>query len=84
MLFLREVRERCSSKSSLSPNKRWAVGVSRKAHKAFFIVFLKPINPMFPCCSRILLAHLMSSLHGPNKVVLDPSCTWIRCTTVSS
>jgi hypothetical protein len=27
---------------------------------------------------------LLSSPHSPNKVVLDPSCTWIRCTRVSS
>ena len=39
---------------------------------------------LFPSCSRILLFPLLSSPHGPNKVVLDPSCTWIRCTRVSS
>jgi len=39
---------------------------------------------LFPSCRRILLFPLMSSPHGPNKVVLDPSCTWIRCTRVSS
>jgi len=31
----------------------------------------------FPSCSRILLFPLLSSPHGPNKIVLDPSCTWI-------
>jgi len=35
-------------------------------------------------CNKILLFTLVSSPHGPNKVVLDPSCTWIRCTRVSS
>ena len=39
---------------------------------------------LFPSCRRILLFPLLSSPHGPNKVVLDPSCTWIRCTKVSS
>ena len=39
---------------------------------------------LFPSCSRILLFPLLSSPHGPNKVVLDPSCTWIRYTRVSS
>ena len=39
---------------------------------------------LFPSYSKILLIPLMSSPHGPNKVVLDPSCTWIRCTRVSS
>ena len=29
MLFYREVREKCSPKSSLSPNWPWAIGVSR-------------------------------------------------------
>jgi hypothetical protein len=38
---------------------------------------------LFLSCGRILLFPLLSSLHGPNKVVLDPSCTWIRCTRVS-
>ena len=27
---------------------------------------------------------LLSSPHGSNKVVLSPSCTWIRCTRASS
>jgi hypothetical protein len=39
---------------------------------------------LFPSCSRILLFPLLSSPHGPNKVVLDPFCTWIWCTRVSS
>jgi len=39
---------------------------------------------LFSSCSRIPLFPLLSSPHGPNKVVLDPSCTWIRCTRVSS
>ena len=39
---------------------------------------------LFLSCSRILLFPLLSSLHSPNKIVLDPSCTWIRCTRVSS
>ena len=39
---------------------------------------------MFPSCRRILLFPLLSSPHGPNKVMLDPSCTWIRCTRVFS
>jgi len=39
---------------------------------------------LFPSCRRILLFPLLSSPHGPNKVVLDPSCTWIRCTRVFS
>ena len=39
---------------------------------------------LFPSCRRILLFPLLSSPHGPNKVVLDPSCTWIICTMVSS
>jgi len=39
---------------------------------------------LFPSCSMILLFPLLSSPHGSNKVVLDPSCTWIRCTRVSS
>jgi hypothetical protein len=44
-----------------------------------------PYSPLlFPSCSRILLFPLLSSPYGLNKVVLDPSCTWIRCTRVSS
>jgi len=39
---------------------------------------------LFLSCGRILLFPLLSSPHGPNKVMLDPSCTWIRCTRVSS
>jgi len=39
---------------------------------------------LFPSCRRILLFPLLFSPHGPNKIVLDPSCTWIRCTKVSS
>jgi len=39
---------------------------------------------LFPSCRRILLFPLLSSTHGPNKVLLDPSCTWIRYTRVSS
>jgi hypothetical protein len=39
---------------------------------------------LFPSCRRILLFPLLSSPLGPNKVLLDPSCTWIRCTRVSS
>ena len=39
---------------------------------------------LFPSCRRILLFLMLSLPHGPNKVVLDPSCTWIRCTKVSS
>ena len=35
---------------------------------------------LFPSCSRILLFPLLFTPHGPNKVVMDPSCTWIRCT----
>ena len=39
---------------------------------------------LFPSCSRILLFSLLSSPHGLNKVVLEPSCIWIRCTRASS
>jgi len=39
---------------------------------------------LFPSCSRILLFPLLSSPHGPNKVGLGLSCTWIRCTRASS
>ena len=39
---------------------------------------------LFPSCSRILLFPLLSSPHGPKKIVLGPSCTWIRCTRASS
>ena len=39
---------------------------------------------LFPSYNRILWFPLMSSSHGPNKVVLDPSCTWIRCIRISS
>ena len=38
---------------------------------------------LYPSCSMILLFPLLSSLHGPNKVVLDHFCAWIRCTKVS-
>jgi hypothetical protein len=38
---------------------------------------------LFPSCSRILLFSWLSSPHGPNKVVLGPSCTWIRCIMTS-
>jgi hypothetical protein len=34
---------------------------------------------LFPSCSRILLFPCLSSPHCPNKIVLGPSCTWIRC-----
>ena len=36
---------------------------------------------LFPSCNMILLFPLLSSLHDPNKFVLDPSCSWIRCTS---
>jgi hypothetical protein len=38
---------------------------------------------LFLSCSRILLFPRLFSPNGPNKVVLSPSCIWIRCIRTS-